>query len=93
MSLVSVAREALKELPLSDIVRDRFNLALDQLTACERKTTELQLQIGRLHAQKERAEADLKECQAAYERLKELHMEEVQIQCTVELRKGERTGN
>ncbi|MBI2812921.1 MAG: hypothetical protein HYX71_01395 [Opitutae bacterium] len=37
MGLLETARDALKDLPVSDILRERLSLALDQATASEKK--------------------------------------------------------
>ncbi|MBI2812918.1 MAG: hypothetical protein HYX71_01380 [Opitutae bacterium] len=40
MGLLETARDALKDLPVSDILRERLSLALDQATASEKKIDE-----------------------------------------------------
>ena len=54
MSLIDTARDALKDLPVSDIVRERLSLALDRLLDAESKIEALQAEKGSLHGQLER---------------------------------------
>lgn len=92
MSLVTIARDALKDLPVSDIVRERLSLALDRLSDAEAKIETFQTQVGSLTAQLERECADHQQADRELQRLKEEHAEEVRIHRSVEFRRGQRTG-
>jgi len=92
MSLLEVARDALKEIPISDVLRERLSLALDQLADSERKIAALQTENGSLQAQLERERLDHRQTQTELQRLKELLSEEVRFFHDVEFRRGARTG-
>ena len=92
MSLISTARDALKDLPVSDIVRERLSLALDHLTDAEAKIDAVQLQNGNLQAQLERDRLDHQQTRQELQRLKDEHAEEIRIHRTIEFRRGKRTG-
>ena len=92
MSLIDVARDTLKDLPISDILRERLSLALDQSAVFERQIGELQTKVGRLEAQLEIVRLDRDKVTKQLRELEELHNEEVRIEDTVEFRRGARTG-
>ena len=92
MSLIDLARDALKEIPMSDIIRERLSLSLDRLTDAEAKIETLQTENGKLQAQLENARFDHKEAQQELQRLKDEHAEEIRIHSTIEFRRGKRTG-
>ncbi len=92
MSIIDTARDALKNLPISDIVRERLSLALDRLAEAEAKIDTLQLQNGSLQAQIERERLDHKQTREELQRLKDEHAEEVRIHKGFEFRRGKRTG-
>jgi hypothetical protein len=50
MSIIDVARDALKEIPMADILRERLSLGLDQSADAERKLAALQAEKGALNA-------------------------------------------
>ena len=92
MSLIDVARDTLKEIPMADILRERLSLALDQSAVLERQVGEFQTKVGRLEAQLEIMHADRDKAQEQLRTLQEAHQEEVRVLNTVEFRKGIRTG-
>ena len=92
MSLIDIARDTLKEIPMADILRERLSLALDQSAAFERQVGELQSKVGGLDAQLERERADHKQTREELRRLKEEHEEEIRVFSTTEFRRGKRTG-
>ena len=92
MSLLEVARDTLKDLPISDIVRERLSLALDRFADAEAKIEVLQAETGGLKAQLERERLDHKQTQQELQRLKDEHAEEIRVHGNVEFRRGKRTG-
>lgn len=92
MSLISTARDALKDLPVSDIVRERLSLALDRLAEAEAKIETLQSEKGSLQSQLERERLDHQQTRQELQRLKDEHAEEIRIHRTIEFRRGKRTG-
>lgn len=92
MSLLETARDALKELPLSDIVRERLSLALDRLAEAESKIEVLQTENGSLKSQFERERLDHHQTREEVERLKQQLAEEVRFHRGVEFHRGKRTG-
>ena len=91
MGVVEVARDALKEIPLSEVLRERVSLALDRLAESERKIETLQTEIGGFKAQLERERIDHEQTKKELQRLQELLREEIRIVLGVEFRKGSRT--
>jgi len=51
MGMLEVARDTLKDLPISDVIRERLSLALDRLAEAEAKIESLHTEIGGLKAQ------------------------------------------
>lgn len=99
MSLLDAARDALKQLPLSDILRERLSLALDQAAVAESKVAELQVALGKaeakiesVHAQLEDERVHHQQTKEELQRLRDEHAEEVRIHATIEFRRGKRTG-
>lgn len=92
MSLLEVARDTLKDLPISDILRERLSLALDQSADSERQNAILQKENGSLQAQLEREQLDNKQTEQELARLKKMLEEEIRIIRSVEFRRGVRTG-
>lgn len=93
MSILDIARDTLKDLPISDILRERFSLALDHLAEAETKIEILQSENAVLKSQLERERIDHQKTQQELERLRKEHEEEVRILHAVEFRRGKRTGN
>jgi len=92
MSLVDVARDALKEIPMAEVLRERLSLALDRLADAERQIAVLQTDKGGLEAQLERERVDHEQTKKELQRLQEKLHEEVRFIHGVELRRGIRTG-
>jgi hypothetical protein len=91
MSLIDVARDTLKEIPMADILRERLSLALDQSAAFERQIAVLQKENGKLQAQLEVVTLDCNKAKQELRRLEAEHAEEVRIFNTIEFRRGKRT--
>lgn len=92
MSLLDIARDTLKDLPVSDIVRERLSLAFDRLAEAETKIDTLQSQNGNFQAQLERERLDHKQTREELDRLKQEYSEEIRIHSAIEFRRGKRTG-
>jgi len=92
MGMFDSLRSSLTELPISDIVRARLELALDQLSDAQSKVSDLQTQVARLEAQLEREHLDHKQTKEELERLKDEHSEDIRIHRLIEFRRGLRTG-
>ncbi len=99
MSLLTTARDALKELPLSDIVRERLSLALDRLAEAEAKIEALQAENAELKAENRSLRAELEGVRRDHQqdkkelrRIQDEHAEEVRVHGGVEFRRGKRTG-
>ena len=92
MGMVEIARDALKDIPISEVLRERVSLALDQLADAQRQIEVLQTEKGGLTAQLERERLDHKQTQKELQDLKELMHEEVLFVAGVEFRRGSRTG-
>ena len=93
MSILDIARDTLKDLPISDVLRERFSLALDRLAEAEAKIEVLQSENAVLKSQLEREHVDHQKTQEELERLRKFHEEEVRISQAIEFRRGKRTGN
>ena len=79
MSLIDTARDALKDLPVSDIVRERLSLALDRLLDAESKIEALQSEKGSLHGQLERERTDHQKTQQELQALRDTWREEIRF--------------
>jgi hypothetical protein len=93
MSLIDTARDALKDLPVSDIVRERLSLALDRLSDAESKIEALQAEKGSLHGQLERERTDHQKTQQELQALRDTWREEIRIHRGIEFRHGNRTAD
>ena len=91
MEMVEVARDALKDIPISEVLRERVSLALDRLAEAERQIATLQAEKGGLQAQLERERIDHEQTKKELQPLQELLREEIRLVCDVEFRKGVRT--
>ncbi len=92
MSFIQAARDALKDLPVSEIAHERLSLALDRLAETEVKNEALTLEKNSLQAQLDRERRDHKQTCQDLQRLKDEHTEEARIYKMVEFRRGKRTG-
>jgi predicted RNase H-like nuclease (RuvC/YqgF family) len=79
MGIVEVARDALKEIPLSEVLRERVSLALDRLAEAERKIETLQMENGGLKSQLERERVDNEQTKKELQRLKEQLREDIRV--------------
>lgn len=93
MSLIDIARDTLKEIPMADVLRERLSLAIDRLAEAEAKIEILQSENAVLKSQLEIERVHHQKCQQELERLRKEHEEEVRILHAVEFRRGKRTGN
>ena len=93
MSLIDLARDTLKEIPMADILRERLSLALDQFAESVRQNAKLQGEIGSLHTRLQNAEIDRDKAQQELKRLQKEHEEEMVIHKLLEFRRGKRTRN
>jgi hypothetical protein len=91
MSLIEVARDALKDIPISEVLRERVSLALDQLADAQRQVEVLQTEKGSLGAKLERECLDHEQTKKELNKLRELHIEKVMLLRGIEFRRGERT--
>ncbi len=89
--MVEVARDALKDIPISEVLRERVSLALDRLAEAERQIATLQAEKGGLQAQLERERIDHEQTKKELQPLQEWLREEIRLVCDVEFRKGVRT--
>ena len=93
MGMLEVARDALKDVPISEVIRERLLLALDRLEETEAKVSASEKEIGRLQAQLEREQFDHEHTKNELQALQELLREQVRFVRGVEFRKSSRTGN
>lgn len=93
MSLLDIARDTLKNLPVSDIVRERLSLALDRLSEAEAKIGEFQIQIGGLTSQLEVEQRNHAHAKQELQTLRDTWAEVIRIQKGIEFRRGKRTGD
>lgn len=93
MGLLELASDAIKDLPVSEVIRERLSLAIDQSKVLETQVGELQAKIGGFQAQLERERLDHEQTKKELQRLQELMREEVRFVLGVEFRKGSRTGD
>lgn len=92
MGLIEATRDALKDIPISEVLRERVSLALDRLAESEAKIESLQSENGGVKAQLERERTDHEQTKKELQRLQELMHEEIRFVHAVEFRKGTRTG-
>lgn len=92
MGIIDVARDTIKNLPVSDVIRERLNLALDQLAEAEKQNGALKKAKGALEAQLDSERRDHDQTRQELQRIKAEHAEDVRIYESVEFRRGERTG-
>ena len=91
MSLIDTARQALTEIPISDVLRERLSLALDEAAALERKISEFQAQAAEFKAELKIALAHEQKIKEELDRLQKEHEEDIVICHSVEFRRGKRT--
>ena len=84
MGMVEVARDALKDIPISEVLRKRVSLALYRLAEAERQIATLQAEKGDLQAQLERERIDREQTKKELQPLQELLREEIRLVCDVE---------
>jgi hypothetical protein len=93
MSILTIARDTLKDLPISDILRERLAMALDLAAQSETKHEETKSQLARTEAVLERERLDHENTKSELETLRKLHHEATFIHKATEFRKGVRTNN
>jgi hypothetical protein len=92
MSLIETARKTLIGLPISDVLRERLSLALDESAQLQTKCEETKSQLARVEIQLEIERSNHKKTQDELVQLKNEHAEEIRIQNGIEFRRGKRTG-
>jgi hypothetical protein len=92
MGMIEAARDALKDIPISEVLRERLSLAVDRLEETEGKVSVLQTEKGSLSAQLERERLDHAQTKEELQRLAKTLQEEVRFAEGVEFRRGTRTG-
>ena len=88
MGFLEVARDTLRDLQVTDAVRERLSFAFDRLADAESKIEVLQKENGKFQAQLEREQLDHKQARQELQRLKDEHAEETLIHCQMEFRRG-----
>ena len=91
IDIIDTARKALKEIPISDILRERMSLALDQASNLESKIQEKDVLVGELRAQLKEIDSHRDKIQRELDRLKSEMAEDVKIIHGLEFRRGKRT--
>jgi hypothetical protein len=92
MSAFDTIKAAIIELPISDILKARLELAFDRAAELESKVETLQKENANLHAQLEIERLNHKNTRDELQRLKDEHAEETRIHNSIEFRRGKRTG-
>jgi len=92
MGLYESAKDALKEVPMADVIRERLSLALDRLAEAESQIATLQTEKGGLEAQLGRERVDQEQTKQELQALKERLHEDVRFVHGIEFRCGTRTG-
>ncbi len=93
MSIIDIARDALKEIPMADVLRERLSLAFDYSAQQESKIEVLQTEKADFKARLEIERVNHQKTQQELERLRKEHEEAVRIFHAIEFRRGKRTGN
>jgi hypothetical protein len=93
MSFFDLAKDALKEIPMADVMRARLELAFDQSTLQEKQISTLREENAELKAELKIAARDIEKKTEELAALREAHREAVRIHKGVEFRKGSRTGD
>jgi len=93
MSIIDTAKSTLLELPISDVLKERLSLALDQSAAFKKQVSVLQSENADLKAELKIVSKDKKKKEKELQNLKDLHHEEIRIHKGIEFRKGRRTQN
>jgi chromosome segregation ATPase len=88
---IALIEKAINEHGSSEILKERLALANDEFVALDRKTSELERQVGQLEAKLQREQLDRNKAQEELNRLQKEHEEEVVIHGVLEFRRGKRT--
>lgn len=91
MNLEDTARQALKDLPVTDVMRERVSLALDQISVLEKRNADLQILVGEARAELKLAVKRADKAERELETLRAQHSESVRIHRGIEFRRGSRT--
>jgi hypothetical protein len=92
VGMIEAARDALKDIPISEVLRERLSLTVDRLEETENKVGSLQSENGGLQAKLEREQLDHEQTKQELQKLRELLQEDVRFVRGVEFRRGARTG-
>jgi hypothetical protein len=93
VSLIETARAALKTIPMSDILRERLSLAIDQLAISETKIDVLQRENGKLASRLDQEQLDHNQTKHELQALRDFHAEAIRFIHGIEFKKGIRTEN
>ena len=92
MSLIETARKTLTELPISDVLRERLSLALEESAATEKKCERIQMQFVETRAVLKTCTEERDHLRDQLAEFQRKHEEEVVLLKSVEFRRGKRTG-
>jgi len=93
VSLIETARDALKNIPMSDILRERLSMTIDQLAISEAKVEVLQRENGKLASRLDQEQFDHNQTKQELQALRDFHAESIRFVHDIEFKKGVRTGN
>jgi hypothetical protein len=91
MSVYEIVIDALKQLPMSEILRERLSLAAEEIARLEKQIAVLNQENRDLKAQLELAREQYNKAKEDYERLQKKHEERVFLFRGIEYRCGART--
>jgi hypothetical protein len=93
MSLIDVAKSTVGGLVISDVLKERLSLALDQAAQFEGQVEDLRTTCADLKAELKSVQLDRDKTREALQRLQKEHEEETVIHSFLEFRRGKRTQN
>ena len=93
MSIFDTAKETLKEIQLSDVMRARLEFAFDQSATLEKQVSTISAEKAQLQAELKIAKEQVEENEAKLHSLEEKYSEVIRIHNGIEFRKGIRTNN
>jgi hypothetical protein len=92
MSYLELARDALKQIPMADLLRERLQLALDRLEDAESQKAVLQAEKAALQAALDAEKMEHKETKQQLRDLEQTHGHELRFSHGIEFRRGLHTG-
>jgi len=93
MSLIETACDALKNIPMSDILRERLSMTIDQLAISEAKIEVLQRENGKLASRLDQEQFDHNQTKQELQALRDFHAETIRFVHGIEFKKGVRSGH